>query len=89
MKYDLKPDYNDQKSYVGKAYIEVEHDYIKLYSYHTLVGEIDRNENECKLFLDSTGKLYSPTTLKHIKEFLYQNGYAVGTLRQLISWYGV
>lgn len=49
-------------------------------SYNTKVAEI--KNDKAKIF-----DTYSPTTLRHIKEFLYQNGFKIGTKKELMEWY--
>lgn len=71
---ELSPVYNNQDSYYGKAFIISNRDGgVALKSYDTIVA-----------FLDSDGYLsirdtYSSTTLRHIKEFMFQNHFTVGT----------
>lgn len=89
MLMELRPIYDSRKSFYGKAQIEIKKEKLELYSYSTLVAEIKRDDNKCKVFLDSNGSLYSPTTLRHIKDFLYQNGVMFGTKSDIISRYGV
>lgn len=86
---ELRPVYDNRKSFYGKAQIEIKKDKLELYSYSTLVAEIERDGNKCKVFLDGEGGLYSPTTLRHIKDFLYQSGVMFGTKFDIISRYGV
>lgn len=89
MLVELKPIYDSRKSFYGKAQVMTKKDKLELYSYDTLVAEIERDSNKCKVFLDGDGGLYSPTTLRHIKEFLQQNGLKSGTKNEIIKWYGV
>ncbi len=76
MKTELKAVYDSRKSFYGKAQVEQEGDSIKLYSYNTLVCEIKQGKAQIKGF-------YSQTTLRHIKEFLLQNGFKVVNKGQL------
>ena len=89
MLVELKPVYDSRKSFYGKAQVMIKKDKLELYSYSTLVAEIEREDNKCKVFLDGEGGLYSPTTLRHIKDFLYQNGVMFGIKSDIISRYGV
>lgn len=86
---ELKPILSGQKSFYGKAQVMIKKDKLELYSYSTLVAEIKRDGKECKVLLDDDGGLYSPTTLRHIKDFMYQNGVGFGTKFDIISRYGV
>lgn len=78
--YFLSPKYDYAKSFYNKAYV-VEDDYSKrLYSYKTLVCEI----NEDVAYVYGT---YSNTTLRHIKEFLKQNDFKAESKEQIIKDY--
>jgi hypothetical protein len=65
---ELKPKFTSNKSFYGKANVEVENGIITLYSYNTPVAEI-RN-GKAKVF-----GYYSRTTTRHTKDFLMQNGF--------------
>jgi len=70
VKYELTPNYNSRKSFYQKAMIEEKGtNKICLYSYNTLVAEIDKENKKAIVYTT-----YSQTTLRHIKEFLKQNG---------------
>ncbi len=77
---NLQPIYCRQKSFYGKAKIQKDNNSIKLISYATTVAEI--KNGQVKIF-----GWYSVTTTKHIKEFLAQNGFTVGTKAQLEKLY--
>ena len=77
---ELKPIFSNQKSFYNKATIIIEEGAVKLQSYSTIVAEI-RN-GKAKIF-----GWYSATTTRHIKEFLQQNGFTVGTKAQLEKLY--
>ena len=66
--YELKPMYDRQKSFYSKAIVIEENDTKTLLSYTTKVAEIQGE----KAYVFDT---YSKTTLRHIKEFLLQNGF--------------
>ena len=73
----LYPINDSRKSFYGKAKTAYdESGALKLYSYDTLVAKI---ENKKPIVIDT----YSPTTLRHIKEFLIQNGYEATTKKQI------
>lgn len=77
----LEPVFDTRKSFYGKAKIVTENDTITLISYTTKVAEI--KDGKAKIF-----GTYSPTTLRHIKDFLYQNGFKIGTKKELMEMYG-
>lgn len=66
--YELKSMYDRQKSFYSKAIVIEENDTKTLLSYTTKVAEIQGE----KAYVFDT---YSKTTLRHIKEFLLQNGF--------------
>lgn len=78
---ELKPVYDLRKSFYGKARVEIGEGSLILWSYKTAVAEI-RN-GEAKVF-----GTYSDTTLRHIKEFLSQNGFKVVSKKQILQDYG-
>jgi hypothetical protein len=78
--YNLEPRFDSRKSFYGKAVVIEEAGVKQLRSYNTIVAEI--RDGEAEIF-----GTYSPTTLRHIKDFLYQNGFEVGTKRELEEMY--
>jgi hypothetical protein len=78
--YNLEPRFDSRKSFYGKAVVIEEAGVKQLRSYNTIVAEI--KDGEAEIF-----GTYSPTTLRHIKDFLYQNGFEVGTKRELEEMY--
>lgn len=81
MKYQLKPIYENKKSYYNKAVIEDFYNGKKtLKSYETNVCFIENNKAVVKA-------TYSQTTLRHIKEFLTQNGFKAETRKQILNDY--
>lgn len=82
--YNLNARFDSAKSFYGKAQVlENEQQEIKvLKSYNTFVCVIKGNH----AFISDT---YSSTTLRHIKEFLKQNGFKVGTKQELLKMYSV
>lgn len=78
----LEPKFDSRKSFYGKARVLYTEDKIQLESYNTVVAEIDRNKNKAVIH-----GFYSPTTLRHIKDFLYQHGFPVGTKAELEKMY--
>lgn len=65
----LLPILNNQKSYYQKAKIETFNQVKNLYSYDTLMVGIENNKI---IYLNNDENCYSQTTLKHVKDFLYQ-----------------
>lgn len=82
--YGLEPRYDARKSFYGKAQVDTgdKGDKNKLYSYNTLVAEI----KDGKPVVYGT---YSQTTLRHIKDWLKQNGFKADTSKQIMADYGV
>ena len=76
--YDLSPEYDSRQSFYGKARVDTgsNDDENKLYSYGTLVAEI----KDGKPVVYGT---YSQTTLRHIKDWLKQNGFKADSLSQI------
>lgn len=77
---ELEPIYSNVKSFYNKAKILNDNGVIKLQSYSTIVAEI-RN-GKAKIF-----EFYSATTTRHIKEFLQQYGFEIGSKQQLEKLY--
>lgn len=76
MQTELKAIYDARQSFYGKAIVTSNNGVISLWSYGTLVATI----------YDGQAKVYgthSATTLRHIKEFLRQNGYHAATKAQI------
>lgn len=82
--YELRPQYDSRQSFYGKAQVDTgdKNDKNKLYSYDTLVAEI----KDGKPVVYGT---YSQTTLRHIKDWLKQNGFKAENSKQIINDYGV
>ena len=78
--YELNCNYDGRKSFYGKANV-IEQDGKKiLRSYSTNVCFIE----DGKAKVNGT---YSNTTLRHIKEFLKQNGFKADSQRQILKDY--
>lgn len=77
---ELEPIYSNVKSFYGKAKVLRENGVIKLQSYSTIVATIEQG----KAYING---FYSATTTRHIKEFLQQMGFEVGTKAQLEKLY--
>lgn len=82
--YELRPQYDSRQSFYGKAQVDTgdKNDKNKLYSYGTLVAEI----KDGKPVVYGT---YSQTTLRHIKDWLKQNGFKADSSKQILTDYGV
>ncbi len=80
MKYSLEARYDSRNSFYGKARVEEVGNRKILTSYNTVVAEIKGN----KAVIYGT---YSQTTLRHIKEFLRQNGFKAENSRQIVKDY--
>jgi hypothetical protein len=76
--YDLTPTYDSRQSFYNKARVDVQGDEQTLYSYNTPVAKITSGNVE---LLDKWD--CSSTTLRHVKEFLKQNGFEASSLAQL------
>jgi len=80
MTYNLTNRYDSKKSFYGKAKIENSNGKQSLYSYGTKVAEIENGKP--KVY-----GTYSNTTLRHIKEFLLQNGFKAENSKQIMKDY--
>ena len=80
--YELHPQYDSRKSFYGKARVDTgdKNDKNKLFSYDTLVAEI----KDGKPVVYGT---YSATTLRHIKDWLKQNGFKAENKAQIEADY--
>lgn len=67
----LIPLYDNRKSFYNKAYIVRIENTIRLYSYNTLVLEIEKDYYRLNKSINEK-LLFSSTTLRHIKETLKQ-----------------
>lgn len=88
----LEPKYDYAQSFYKKAHVVIDDDGSKvLISYDTPVARIDKEGNVTLLTKrhghQVLGWRTSPTTLRHVKEFLRQNGKEVGSLRDLEMMY--
>lgn len=81
---ELSPCYDSAQSFYGKAKVfEIEND-VFLMSYDTIVAFYNRETKIAKVV-----GTYSATTLRHIKEFLKQNGFKAETKKQIEKDYCV
>ena len=86
--YYLKPIHDNHKSFYKKAYVKEWGNSKELYSYGTRVAliKLDENGMNNKLILGRMATC-SATTLKHVKEFLYQEGFEVYPKSELSKHY--
>jgi|WetSurMetagenome_2_1015567.scaffolds.fasta_scaffold307379_4 hypothetical protein len=82
IKRKLEPRYDSRKSFYGKAKVRNEDGKLILTSYTTDVAEV--KDGKAKVY-----GTYSDTTLRHIKEFLIQNGFKAESKSQILKDYGV
>ena len=84
----LEPIHTNQKSFYKKAYTVTAEEgsyldnIVELFSYDTKVAQINKVTRDAQIFGS-----YSATTLRHIKEFLMQHGFRVGTKKELEIMY--
>jgi len=80
---NLNPQFDSRKSFYKKARVKTEDNKIILISYNTEVIIIENN----KPFLNPNYTNISNTTLRHIKEFLKQNGFKADSKSQILADY--
>ena len=82
--YGLVPQHDARQSFYGKAQVDTgdKGDKNKLYSYDTLVAEMKNGK-------PVVYGVFSATTLRHIKEWLKQNGFKAENQKQIMADYGV
>jgi len=79
--YLLNPQYDNRKSFYGKARVESDGvGHSRLISYTTEVATI--NAGVLKI-----NGWYSATTTRHIKEYAYQHDFKVGTTKEMTKMY--
>ena len=80
----LKPIYDSRKSFYNKATVTEDKNGKYLTSYNTVVARITDKNNGYKIppYAEIYGT-YSQTTLRHIKEFLKQNGFKAENKAQI------
>lgn len=83
--YFLKPIYDSKPSFYNKAVVYEDGDIKKLKSYETIVSIITGDTVE--VLAGAHKKALGCTTLRHIKEFLKQNGHKAETKAQIIADY--
>jgi len=78
----LQAQYDSRASFYGKARVEWNNGDLELISYSTRVAIIYA-DGRVRVF-----GTYSQTTLRHIKEFLKQNGFRADSSKQIMKDYG-
>ena len=81
---ELKPIHNGQKSFYRKAFVTRQGGRIELHSYDTLAVTISQNQN---VFLHISIEDVTVATMKHIREFLLQEGYEAGSKKEIYEKY--
>lgn len=83
--YGLQPEYDNRSSFYNKAIVDIDNNTgdKTLYSYHTPVAKISKS-GELELLPKWNS---SNTTLRHVKEFLRQNGFKADSLKQITKDY--
>jgi hypothetical protein len=76
--YDMIPKYDNRSSFYSKARVDDSGNEKTLYSYNTPVAKIIDGKVELLPKWD-----WSQTTLRHVKEFLKQNGFEASSLSQM------
>ena len=82
--YELNPMFDYRKSFYGKAVVES----------NPKTGDLTLRSDSTKVAVIKAGKLevfgtYSVTTLRHIKEFMRQNGYPPLSKKEIEETYCV
>lgn len=84
---ELSPQYDSRKSFYGKARVRTLDDGTEiLYSYNTPVVRV-KDGQVTLLSRGYLGWASSPTTLRHVKEFLQQRGFKTGSVRDIAKLY--
>lgn len=80
----LKPIYDSRQSFYNKAVVTEDANGKYLTSYNTVVARItDKNHGYSIPAYAEVYGTYSQTTLRHIKEFLKQNGFTAESKAQI------
>ena len=79
---ELCPYYDSAKSFYGKAKVIEIGNNVFLVSYATIVAFYNRETKIAQVV-----GTFSPTTLRHIKEFLRQSGFKAETKKQIMKDY--
>ena len=74
--YELNANYDARNSFYGKAKVIEQDNKKTLISYNTEVATIENG-------IAKVNDTYSQTTLRHIKEFLLQNGFKADSKKEI------
>ena len=87
MRSELKPIYDGAKSFYRKAMVDYDlrSSQITLYSYDTKVADVFHDSGDASVAI--VYGTHSATTLRHIKEFLRQNGFRADSKKQIEADY--
>ena len=77
-RYELTARFDSRQGFCGKAIVVEDGGNKKLYSYNTLVAETFKNNSEAKVY-----NTQSQTTVRHVMEFLKQNGFRAESKKQI------
>lgn len=78
---ELEPKFDKRKSFYGKAYVRYyDNGDSVLLSYGTPVADVKNNKPSVRM-------IHSQTTLRHIKEYLKQNGFEAKNKQQILDDY--
>ena len=80
--FELETRFDSRASFYGKARVEIEGSKYTLFSYNTKVAYIEDGKAHVLGY-------WSTTTMRHIREFLKQNDFEVGSKKEILKDYGV
>lgn len=81
---DLEAIYDAAVRFYGKAQVVTKGSHLELLSYGRPVASVDKISDELRLSRDWAA---SATTLRHVKEFMKQNGFKAETKQQIARDY--
>lgn len=87
MIYELTPTFDGKKSFNHKAVVVCGKTRLELWSYTTMVAQIVTSSDGTKRVVLSDEWCHSATTLRHVKEFLRQQGFTADSKAQMIRDY--
>lgn len=82
--YDLATRFDSRASFYGKARVIIREGVVELHSYTTHVATVSNGGQTAEVY-----GAYSNTTLRHVKEFLLQEGFKADNSKQIMADYGV
>lgn len=94
--YDLEAKFDSRKSFYGKAVVVEEYNSVSLISYKSCICQIQELGNKDKVVkiynvrdYHGNSLTFSSTSLRHLKEFLKQNGLKAESKAQIEADYDV